>query len=129
MVPSIQPPSCYFYLLYGVNANYSFVCTQIKKFLSYCSSLPSFHAPPTLSHKFSWSSCRVLLTLPLMPPSSVGIFVKGIGCAGNRTAALLITKRRTRCVTTTPNARVTRRWKYFNMLKYLNCSSLVTVAV
>ena len=28
----------------------------------------------------------------------VGIFVKGIGRAGNRTAALLITKRRTRCV-------------------------------
>ena len=51
---------------------------------------------------------------------SVGIFVKGIGRAGNRTAALLITKRRTRCVTTTPNARVTRRWKYFNTPPYLS---------
>ena len=47
---------------------------------------------------------------------SVRIFVKGIGHTRNWTAALLITKRQTRCVTTTPNAHVTRRWEYSTLL-------------
>ena len=40
----------------------------------------------------------------------VGIFVKGIGHAGNRTAALLITSAKLGVLTITPNAHVTRRW-------------------
>src|SRR5882762_1123045 len=42
--------------------------------------------------------------------SRVGIFRKGIGCAGNRTAALLITSAELGVLTTTLNTRMTRRW-------------------
>src|SRR5882762_7473553 len=42
--------------------------------------------------------------------ADVGIFRKGIGCAGNRTAALLITSAELGVLTTTLNTCMTRRW-------------------
>src|SRR5882762_2566469 len=53
------------------------------------------------------SKCGFNLSLALPP---VGIFRKGIGCAGNRTAALLITSAELGVLTTTLNTRMTRRW-------------------
>ena len=59
-----------------------------------------------------------------MIPVFVGIFVKGIGRAGNRTAALLITSAELGVLTTTPNARVTRRWNTSTVFTLQNLIAL-----